>query len=30
VSAADAPDAAVPATPGAHPALRVAVEDAEP
>jgi hypothetical protein len=30
VSAADAPGAAVPATPGAHPALRVAVEDAEP
>ena len=30
VSAADAPGPGVPATPGAHPALRVAVEDAEP
>jgi MFS family permease len=30
VSAADAPAAPVPATPGAHPALRVAAEDAEP
>jgi MFS family permease len=30
VRAADAPAAPVPATPGAHPALRVAAEDAEP